>query len=895
MKGSQPPSFAEWLLAITLRDPEWRACIVGDLREEFCAIAARQGVTQARRWYWRQTLAIGSRSVTARLGSRRTLRSWVAPPESEGRGGWGIGFTRELRHAWRTLARRPVTSAVIVVTLGLSLAVNSAVFALVDALLLRPFRFPDIDRIVMVTSDSPQDPLPDRESVAAADFRDWRSEARTISYFSAAEWWDANLSGIDEPEQVPGYRVTADFFKALGMMPIHGRDFTRDEETPGQHRRAVLGHALWQRRFASDPGLVGRTIRLDGEPYEVVGIAPPRFAVPDGAQIWAPLSYTAEQWNDRRRGYLNVFGRLANGVSIEQARAEMGSIVARQQRDYRETNATRPVTVTDFTRGMADPGSGPFILSVQVASLLLMIIACANVANLLLARGSERTHEYAMRLALGAGRARLAWQTLLEGAVLAVLSVLLAVPIGFALIGLTRASIPAAIIRFIPGFDYLQLSPAVFAATAVAAAVATMSFAVFPAVYAARSQVSDGLRHGSRTMTSSRERQWVRSGLATAQVAITLSLLFGSVLATRAAHTAVEGAFGFDKRDLLVARLMLPERPYTEPQRRRQFIDGVLDRMRTIPAVESAAMVSNLPYAGGNTVREFWPEGALVEQRSVQNVDFRRASPDYFSTMRIPVLAGRGFTDADRGDTLAVAIVSKSLVDRYWPGQDPLGKRFKIAENGAWIVVVGVVGDVLHDWFLQRRASTVYRPLAQDAPFAHAFVVRTVGNPDSVAGDLRRAVTAVDPDQPVMELQTMDAHIVNRTSGLTFVARALGLVALIAFALAMTGVYSLMTFIASRRAHEIGVRIALGAGWWQVIRLSTAQAVRITLVGTTVGVVLAIAMGQALQSSLNTGLTTSLWYLAGLTVVQMAVALAAAYVPARRAASIDPTSALRAE
>lgn len=891
-----PSPLAEHVFKTLVRDHEWREAILGDLREEFADVARRDGARTARRWHWRQVLAISGRRLVARLGGDRgRTRNWIAPPDSDLASGWRTGLVRDMRYAVRSLARRPATSIVIVLTLAVTLAVNTTMFALLDAMVLRPYRFPDVDRMVMVMSTSPNDPLTYRESVATADFRDCQREASTLTHLSAAEWWDANLSGIETPQQVPGYRVTADFFEAVGVQPVLGRDFRAEDETPGNHRRAVLGYRLWQRQFGGDAGIVGRVIRLDGEPYEVVGVAPPRFAIPDGAEIWAPIAYTAEQWNNRRRGYLNVIGRLADGVSIEQARAQVSAIVERQRRDYPETNAARPIMVTDFTTGMADPGAGPFVLTVQAAALLLMLIACANIANLLLARGSERTQEYAMRLALGATRGRLAWQTVLEGTSLTAIAIVLAMPLAWALIGLTRASIPTAIIRFIPGWDYIHLSPLLFVATALAGGIATLLFALVPALHAAGAGVSEGLRHGGRAFTASRQRHWLRSALATSQVALTLALLFGSLLAIGAANRAVDGALGFDKRNLLIGRVILPERPYAEAERRRRFIETVLDRMRAVPAVTSVAMVNNLPYAGGNTARGFWPEGVVLESRDVRSADLRKTTPDYFSTLGIPILRGRVFNSGDRLETRPVAVVSQSVTERYWPNEDPIGRRFKLAADGEWITIVGVSGDVLHDWFQQRRAPTVYLPLAQDAPFAAAFVMRTIGDPESVAGDLTRAVAAADPDQPLLDLKTMEALMTDRTAGITFIARALGVVSLIAFALAITGLYSLMAFMAARRTQEIGVRMALGANWWSVIRLATAQAVRITLLGSIVGGAMAIGVGQVMESVLKAGVSNSLWYLPGLIALLWMVALTAAYFPARRAAAINPTTALRAE
>jgi putative ABC transport system permease protein len=891
-----PPPLAERTLALLVRDGEWRDSIVGDLREEFLELSAQSGRRFARRWYWRQAVSIGGRSVAARLVARPTKgTSWIGAADMDAGGRWTAGLTRDMRHAWRAIARRPATSAVIVLTLALTLATNSAIFALLDSLVLRPFRLPDIDRVAVVISTAPQDPWPDSESVAPADFRDWRSEVRTLAHLSAAEWWDANLSGIDTPEQIAGFRVSAGFFDALGVQPMLGRDFLEDEETPGRDRRAILGYGLWNRRFAADPEIVGKTVRLDGEQYEVVGIAPRGFAIPLGAEVWSPLAYSTTQWDERRRGSLTVIGRLVPGASLEHAGAELTTIVDRQRREHPDTNRLRNVTVPTFQAGMADPGTGPFMATIQAAGLLLMMIACANIANLLLARGAERTQEYSMRLALGASRERLAWQVILEGAALASIAVLVAMPLSWALIGVTRASIPSSIIRFLPGYDYIRISPGLFALMAATAAAATLIFSLFPALTAGRISVAQSLRAGGRSSTGSRQRHWLRSGLATAQVALTLALLFASGLVLSAADRATNGALGFDRSNLAVAGLMFPERPYAEPQKRREFVTTVLDRMRSMPAVASAGVVSSLPYGGNNSSREFWPDGVSLKREEVRQADFRRVSAGYFDAMRIPLLAGRAFDDNDRVDTAAVAIVSRNLVDRYWPTEDPLGRRFKLAEDGAWITVVGVVGDVVHDWFQQRRAATVYRPVSQDVGFAQIFVARTIGDPMSVTGDLRRAIAAADPDQPIMQLTSMTQFIEDRTSGVAFIAKALSVVAVIAFVLAISGLYSLMAFLAGRRTQEIGVRMALGAGWWSVIRLATSHALRITLAGLVIGAVLAASLGRVMETILL-GIVSANWIqLGGLSAMLLIVALLAAYIPARRAAAVNPTMALRGD
>ncbi len=894
--STRPPRLAERLLGASVSDREWRESILGDLREEYLSTRQQRGAGFARRWYWVQAFAIGTREVGARWRRPRPhAGSLGRSADLESRAGWFAGLSRDFRHAWRAVARRPGTSLVIVATLALALATNATSFAIMDAIVLRPFRFPDIDRLVMVASSDLQADLFDRESVSPADFRDWRREARSITHLSAAEWWDANLSGIDTPEQVAGFRVTADFFDALGRRPVIGRPFLPSEETPGNHRRAILGHALWTRLFANDPTIVGKTVRIDGEPYEVVGVAPEGFAIPDGAQLWSPLAYTPEQWNERRNRYLTTVARLAEGATLQDARAELGAMAERQRREHPETNARVPNAVVTFTAGMSDPGAAPFMSVMLAASVLLLLIACANIANLLLARGAERGQEFAMRLALGASRARLALQLVIEGALLSSMAIVLAVPLAWLGLGLSRASIPPSVIRFVPGWAYLDISPVVFWSSAAFGLLATLLFALIPAIQTVRADVADTLRPGARTMTAPRQRHWLRNSLAAAQVALTLALLFGSGLILTAANRAVNGAFGFDKRDLLVARLVLPERPYADADRRRQFIEGVLERVRAIPAVTSASMVSNLPYGGSSASREFWIDGVTLQPGEVRRAAYRPATPDYLATMKIPLLSGRGFNDGDRPDTIPVAIISQIVADRYFNDPNPIGRQFRVTRDGPLITVIGVCGDIIHDWFQQRRDPTVYRPLAQDAPYAHAFVLRTIGDPLSVASDLRRAVYAVDSDQPILDLQTMDKRVEDSSAGLTFVANALGVVALIALALAVMGLYSLMAYMVSRRTQELGVRMALGATKWQIIGLASGQGVRITIAGLVLGGLAAIGIGRLLESVLFGVVSTSATQLSLLALLVAGVSLLASYLPARRTAHLDPTLALRAE
>ncbi len=897
--SAAPPPLAERLLRRSVRDPEWRESITGDLREEFATIAGRRGVGAASRWYWRQTVPLAARFVAGRVVPSATpsRRRRVSVADLEGTSLLGSGWSREVRHALRALGQRPGLAAVIIGTLAVALAANAVIFNLADALYLRPFRFADVDRLIVVASDAGGDkPYFDRESVAAADYRDWTRTLTTVGELAALEWWDPNLSGVERPESLHGFLVTPGYFELLRVQPVLGRTFTADDGRPGAGRTVILSHALWQRRYGGDPGVVGTTVRLEGVPHEVIGVMPPRFVVPYGSDVWAPIAYDDAAWTDRKRGYLMTFGRLRDGQTLEAARGELQTVVARQAAEFPDTNRNRGVTVVSFSRGLGDDAVGPFVAIWQAAAVLLLLVACANIANLLLARGTERQPEFAIRLALGASRLRLALQLVIEGICLAALGVGVGAALAAVAIRFSRDFLPATVVRFVPGYEYIRLDLASLAAMAALGAVATIVFSLVPAVQAARAAHSGPLVGGARASTAPPGRQWLRSLLAGAQVALTIALVVASTLIVGAVNRAAFGVTGFDRHNLITAQLTLPTGPYADLQRRRRFTTTVEARLRALPSVTSAAAVTTLPYTNLAAGRPIFVEGQPVDDTALpRNVDLQRASPAYFETLRIPLLRGRALTSGDGDGAPAVALISQRLADDFFAGQDPLGRRLRLAKDGEWITVVGVVGDIVQDWFAARVNPTVYRPLAQDPTLTQMFVARTSGDPLRLAADVQRAVAAADPDQPIEIIATMETVIRHKVTGIDYFARVLTVMSAIALALSLTGMYSLMAYLAARRTREIGVRVALGATRRQVMWLTASRAGRIAVGGGIAGALLATGLGRVMQSALF-GLVSPSAVIVGAAVVTLGVVtMAAGYLPARKAAAQDPWQALRTE
>jgi predicted permease len=805
---------------------------------------------------------------------------------------------QDLRYGLRTLARAPGFTVAAVLALALGIGATTAIFSVVDAVLLRPLPYEHPDRLAVVLTRG-------TGPVAPGNFLDWRRDASSFERMGAAESWGTNLGGDGRPEHVDGVRVTSDIFPLLGVRPQLGRTFAADEDQPGRAKVVVLGHRLWQRRFGADAAVVGRSITLDGVPHVVVGVMPRGFEFPPfwatGAELWAPLSL-AERADNRNGQSLRTFARLAPGASLDQARAEMATLTGRMEKEYPGTNRNVVVrTLDDVVVG--DVRSALLVLLGAVAFVLL--IACANVAHMLLARASARHKQVALRAALGASRARVIRQLLTESIVLATIG-------GVAGVALAAAAL-RALIAISPGnlprLETAALDGRVLAVTLLVSLVTGIAFGLVPAVQASRFDLTGSLREGERGSTSGAGRHALRRLLMASELALALVLLVGAGLMIRTFVALRRFDPGFDPRHVVSAVVSLTGSRAEEPARRLGFYREVLDRVRALPGVASASAINHLPLAGDVWGFPFHIEGRPADAPGESpSAAFRVVLPGYFQTMGLPLTRGRDFTEDDRLGAPGAIIVNEWLAERFWPGVDPIGKRLTLDDtdkNPEWLTVVGVAHNAARGKWAAAPDEEMYLPLLQSrlylerqgGPFSFlTLVVRTTtDDPGALAPSLRTAVWDVDGNVAVSEVQTMTAVVAHATASPRFYLMLLGSFAAAALALAAVGIYGVMSYSVARRRSEIGIRMALGARPADVLRLVMREAIGVVAIGGGIGLAVAWLMTRLMGGLLYGVAATDPLTFALVGALLTLVALLATYVPARRAVRIDPLSALRAE
>jgi putative ABC transport system permease protein len=893
MKPTPPRLFTEVLVRSVGRqhNPDE---VAGDLHEEFVAIAFSRGLRTARRWYAVQTVRLTGRALFGRAAG---LWRPAATGHHEQNPGDSLmrSLVTDTRHAVRTLAKRPALSSLVVLTLALGLGANAAIFQVIDALILRPFTIPQLERLVMISETGLDMQGESQETVSPANYLDFKKQADVFDRLAAFEWWDVNLAGADEAERVPGFYVTADFFPALGVEAALGRTFTPDEETYGGHHRVVLGHDLWQRRFGGDRDIVGKTVLLDVKPFEVIGVAPAGFAFPLGSTLWGALAFDAKTAARRDARYLTLVGRLADGRTVEDAKAQIALIAQRLEQQYPETNKDRGAKVLTLVQGMRDQGLGSIVALWQAAAGFVLLIACANIANLLLARGAERQREIAVRSALGASRRRIVREMLVESAVLAAAAVPVALAVAWAGITIIRANLPPRLLRFVVGWQTMDVDPRLIVFTALLAGITAVVFGWLPAIRASRPMLADALKEGGRSATVGRQRQRMRSALVVAEIALALPLLVASGLSTIGAHKFLKGSQGYEPDGLLVMRTVLPDAKYAAPEARIRFITDLEQRLASLPGVRSVGISNVLPATGNNAGGPIEIEGIPVaDKANPPRVDSRAVAPALFETMQIPILRGRGFTHSDRADSQPVAIISQAAAERHFGSRDPIGRRIKVGQS-PWLTIVGVSGDVIQDWFSRRNFPTAFRPYPQAPTSYLAIAVRAEGDLPSLIPPVRAAFREVDAAQPVFDIMPMRVALQERTIGLQYVAGIMTVFGALALGLAVVGVYSVMAFVITQRTHEIGVRIALGANRRDVLRLTVGQAASMTAIGIVVGLALSFGLGRLMEAALFGVISNDIRVAGGFAAVLIAAAITAGYIPARRATGIDPIIALRTD
>lgn len=806
----------------------------------------------------------------------------------------------DIKLALRSMWRQRAVSFLLVVTLGLGLGTNIAMFTILDAMLLRPLDFPNLSRLVRIWETSPTTESFDQWNISPANLLDFREQSKgTLDALVAIEYWNANLRGNDTPERVSGFKVSPEFFQSLGVKLHSGRSFLAEEGNAGAAPSVVIGHGLWQRAFGGDASVVGRSVVMDGVSYTVVGVAAQGFQFPEGAEIWSPLVLPAPGEAARDQRFLTGIGFLKPDASIDRVRAELSTIAKRLETAHPTVNKSRTVRVETLTRGFEDQGLRPVLGFFQLGAGLVLLIACINVANFLLARGAERRREIAVRQALGAAKSRILRQLLTEGLVTAFMAMVVALPTAALAARAMKDMMPVEIARFLNGWSSIDLDGRAVLFGLVLATLSALLFSLAPARRASNPDLTDTLKEGGRASTEGASRQRGRSALVVSQIAAALALVLVASLAARSAWTLIEGPQGYDPENLLALNVSLPEGKYADQETRRTFVRESLARLSEMPGVTSVAATNVLPARNSNSGRQIRVEGDTTKEDSELPVaDSRTVTPTFFETMRLPLYSGRAIDarDDSTGGALQVAVVSRAFAERHWPGLDPLGRRFRAGDATApMVTVIGVCGDVVHQWFGRRNYPTYYRPYAQEARLGVTFAVRTSGDPEALALDARRAVAAADPYQPAYAVWSMKRSIANATIGLRFVASIMTILSGLALLLALTGVYGVMAYRISLRTLEIGVRLVLGASRGDVLRLTMGQAAWLTAGGLTLGGAAGVALSRLLSSLLQGAVTVDVWTVLGFSGLLAVAALLAAYIPARRSLGVDPARALRAE
>jgi putative ABC transport system permease protein len=806
----------------------------------------------------------------------------------------------DVRFGLRMLWKHRLASLVCAVALGLGMGATTAIFSMAEGFLLHPVPFKEAGNIVALVDTRPQQNIL-MNSVAPATFLDWQAQAQSFDHLGAYDYDEANLTGDHEPQRIQAFDITSNFFELLGVEPALGRSFLPEEEEPGRNQVIILSHGLWERRYASDPAILSKAIKVDGKAYTVVGVMAKGFDFPMTAEAWLPLTISAKQQTQRDTRYLWVLGHLKPGVSASQAAAEMSTISQRQAKDFPDFYNGWQLNVMSLRLFAAGNLTPQFTILLLGAVGFVLLIACADVANVQFARVTGRQKELAVRTAMGASRGRIMRQLLVESTLLSLFGAVLGLFLAHWQLSLMLQHMPADVAKFIAGWDTIRLDAGAFCFALIIAVASGLLSGVAPALLVSRTNVSETLKESGRGSSTGRVRHRLRSALVIAEVALSLVLLVGAGLLVKGFYALLTVNNDSRPETLLTMGMTLPDLKYSLPETRTSFNDGILQRISSLPHVQSAALVTAVPYANGGDVDtdNFSIEGRAPASRSDRPIAFiETVSPKYFSMMKIALRQGRLFSDSDGASTAPVAVISESLARRYFSGESPLGHKIKVgaAETvSSWLTVAGIVADVHYSWIEKDYVPTLYVLYNQSPRLSSTLLVRTDGQPLSLVAAVRGEIASVDPDLPLFEIKSLDTVISHSIVGIAYVAALMGGIGIIALVLASVGVYGVMSYSVSERTHEIGIRMAMGASRRQIQRLIIGNGMLLTIVGMAIGMPAAFALAYGLSSLLFGVTANDPVSFVGLPIVLASVALVASYLPARRALRVDPLHALRYE
>lgn len=872
---------------VALRFIQWVASFVpGGARREFrdewraeltCHWSA---VEQRGRPGWRDGLTLAARAAGAVPDALCLVRQE-----------WSLDMLmQDLRYAVRTLSRRYGFTALVVLTLALGVGANTAVFSVIDGVLLRPLPYHQADRLMMVWEDDRLNSRP-RYPVAPGNFTDWREQSRAFEALAAFTGTTADLTGVGEPVRIGAAVVWPNMFDVLGVSPVLGRGFTPDDGKAGNHRVAILSHGSWQSRFNADPNIVGRELRLNGNPFQVIGVMPRGFVFPEAeVEVWRPMVLGPDVAALRAQHFLSVVGRLAPRVTTDLAQQDMDAIARRAQLAHPETNDRRGVTLVPLREQVVgDVRRALYVIGAAVGMVLL--IGCANVANLLLAAGTGRVRELAVRTALGASRARIVRQLLVEAMVLASLGG--AAGLALAIWG-TRllASVGTA---WLPRAEQVSVDARVFAFAAAMSLLTGLLFALLPAIQASRGDVQHVLKDGARGAGPGRTARRIGSALIVGELALAVVLVIGAGLVLKSFWKLNQVNAGFNASHVLTAGVNLPASRYDEDDKTMAFYRTLFDRLASLPGVRAAGAVNALPMNGPGPTAWLTMEGQPRPTGEPPEVGLRSAQQDYFKAMEIPVVRGRGVSDDDTRQRPRVVVINQALVDRFYAGRDPLGTRIRLGPNpnAPWWTIVGVVGSVRHNGLEVEAAPEVYRPLWQSGDSAVVLTIRTDGDPNALAGAVRGVVQSIDANLPLSRVSSMEGVMAESTARRRLTMLLLGAFATLALVLAVVGIYGVLAYAVSQRRQEIGVRMAVGARGRDVVRMVVREGMALGVTGLAIGLLAALAANRLVRALLFDVTPTDAVTYGAVSAIVLTVAALAAYVPARRASRVDPLTALR--